>query len=651
MLVLCDYATRYPEAVPLRNIDAETVAEELVKIFARVGIPQEVLTDQGSNFQSQLLQELYRLLRVTAIQTSPYHPQTDGLVERFNQTLKSMLRKCAAEEGKDWDKLIPSLLFAYREAPQESTGFSPFELLYGRDVRGPLDVLKEAWVSGKHSSQYVLSYILLMRDRMSAMSEQVQQNLKSAATRQKRWYDRNARDRTLQAGDQVLVLLSTSMSKLTAQWQGPYRVLNCVGNVNYLIHMPDHRKTKRVLPVNMLQKWHQPMATVLLAQRAVEEMDREEIPSWNETGEGLPKIGSQLSADQSQELEGLLLHFRSVFQSLPGHTTATEHRIVTRDVQPVRLAPYRILHALREDVRQELEEMLDHGIIEHSSSNWASPLVIVHKKDSSLRLCVDYRRLNSHSKVDAYPMPRVDDLIDQVAGSPYITTLDLTKGYWQVPVAKEDREKTAFTTPFGFYQFTRMPFGLQGAPATFQRMVDKILNGLNDFAGAYIDDVIVFSRSWSEHLQHLETVLRKIQQAGLTIKRKKCQFGMAECGYLGHVIGSGKVCPEVAKIQAVKNFEQPTSKTRVRSFLGLTGYYRKFIPDYATLAAPLTDLTRKTKPNRVAWTPECAVAFDQLKNSLCASPVLKSPDWDRPFIVQTDASKQRSRGCVESIRR
>ena len=558
-----------------------------------------------------------------------------------------MLRKCAAEEGKDWDKLIPSLLFAYREALQESTGFSPFELLYGRDVRGPLDVLKETWVSGKRSSQDVLSYILLMRDRMSAMNEQVQQNLKSAATRQKRWYDRNARDRTLQAGDQVLVLLPTSTSKLTAQWQGPYRVLNRVGKVNYLIHMPGHRKTKRVLHVNMLQKWHQPMATVLLAQRAVEEMDREEIPSWNETGEGLPKMGSQLSADQSQELEGLLLRFRSVFQSLPGHTTATEHRIVTRDAQPVRLAPYRIPHALREDIRQELEEMLDHGIIEHSSSDWASPLVIVRKKDSSLRLCIDYRRLNSHSKVDAYPMPRVDDLIDQVAGAPYITTLDLTKGYWQVPVAKEDREKTAFTTPFGLYQFTRMPFGLQGAPATFQRMVDKILNGLNDFAGAYIDDVIVFSRSWSEHLQHLETVLRKIQQAGLTIKRKKCQFAMAECGYLGHVIGSGKVRPEVAKIQAVKNFEQPTSKTRVRSFLGLTGYYRKFIPDYATLGAPLTDLTRKTKPNRVAWTPECAVAFDQLKNSLCASLVLKSPDWDRPFIVQTDASN-RGVGAVLS---
>ena len=397
----------------------------------------------------------------------------------------------------------------------------------------------------------------------------------------------------------------------------------------------------------MLQKWRQQMSPVFLAQRAAEEMDQEEVPTWNETDDGQPVIGSQLSVDQTRELKSLLARFRSIFQSLPGHTTVTEHRIVTGGVHPVRLPPYRIPHALRENVRQELEEMLEHGIIEHSSSDWASPLVIVRKKDSSLRLCVDYRRLNSHSKVDAYPMPRVDDLIDRVAGSPYITTLDLTKGYWQVPVAREDRENTAFTTPFGLYQFTRMPFGLQGAPATFQRMVDKILNGLNEFAGAYIDDVIVYSKTWGAHLQQLEAVLGKIQEAGLTVKRKKCQFGMAKCGYLGHVIGSGKVCPESAKIEAVRKFEQPTTKTRVRSFLGLTGYYRKFIPDYATLAAPLTDLTRKTKPNQVAWTPECAAAFDQLKDSLCVSPVLKSPDWNKPFVLQTDAS-DRGVGAVLS---
>lgn len=199
-------------------------------------------------------------------------------------------------------------------------------------------------------------------------------------------------------------------------------------------------------------------------------------------------------------------------------------------------------------------------------------MVTVRKKDSTIRICVDYRRLNSYTKADAYPMPRVDELIDRVSGANYITTLDLTKGYWQVPVAKKDREKTAFTTPHGLFQFRRMPFGLQGAPATFQRMVDKLLDGLSDFASAYIDDIIIFSRTWNEHLTHLGSVLQRIQAAGLTVKRKKCQFGMAECVYLGHTVGSGRVQPEDVKVKAIQNFEVPRTKKQVRSFLGITAW-------------------------------------------------------------------------------
>ena len=223
VLVVCDYGTRYPEAVPVRTIDAVTVAEELMKLFSRVGIPREILTDQGSNFQSQLLHELYRLLHIDALRTSPYHPQMDGLVERFNQTLKSMLKKTSSEEGKDWDRLIPLLLFAYREVPQESTGFSPIEMLYGRDVRGPLDILKESWEVDKRSDQNIVSYIMLMREKMERMSEEAQVNQQAASERQKTWYDRGARDRSFKPGEEVLVLLPTTTSKLTAQWQAPYR--------------------------------------------------------------------------------------------------------------------------------------------------------------------------------------------------------------------------------------------------------------------------------------------------------------------------------------------------------------------------------------------------------------------------------------------
>ena len=184
-----------------------------------------------------------------------------------------------------------------------------------------------------------------------------------------------------------------------------------------------------------------------------------------------------------------------------------------------------------------------------------------------------------------------------------------------------------------------MPFGLQGAPATFQRMINKILNQMGDVASAYINDVIVYSRTWQEHLDHMKAVLSKIQQSGLTLKRKKCQFAMPECVYLGHSVGSGRVCPEDVKVEAIGNFEQPTTKTQVHSFLGLTGYYRRFIPEYSAVAAPLTDLIRKNQPNAVDWSPLCQRAFCDLKTALCSKPVLKSPDFDRPFILQTDASR------------
>ena len=169
------------------------------------------------------------------------------------------------------------------------------------------------------------------------------------------------------------------------------------------------------------------------------------------------------------------------------------------------------------------------GIIKPAISDWAAPIVIVKKNDGSIRLCVDYRRMNALSRVDSYPMPRIDKLIDRLGRAVYITTLDLTKGYWQVPVAKRDRPKTAFTTPFGQFQFRRMPFGLQGAPATFQRMMDRVLEGLREYTSAYLDDLIIVSEPWRDHLRHLEAIFTQLGEAGLTAKPAKCQFATAQC--------------------------------------------------------------------------------------------------------------------------
>lgn len=324
-----------------------------------------------------------------------------------------------------------------------------------------------------------------------------------------------------------------------------------------------------------------------------------------------------------------------------------EHAIDTGDSHPIRLHPYRVPHAYREEVKRQVSEMLEEGAVELSTSNWAAPIVLVRKKDGTLRFCVDYRKLNSQSRVDPYPVPRVDELIDRLGNAKFLTTLDLARGYWQVPMAQSSREKTAFVTAQGLFQFTVMPFGLKGAPATFQRMMDRLIVGKGGFCAAYLDDLVVYSESWEEHLQHLSQVLSCLRKAGLSAKPSKCQFAMDQCVYLGHMVGNGTVQPEVSKVEAVHSWPVPETKKQVRAFLGLTSYYRKFIPQYASIAAPLTDLNKKFAPTSVVWTEECACAFKQLKSLLCSSPILYSPDLGREFVLQTDAS-DRGVGAVLS---
>ena len=218
--------------------------------------------------------------------------------------------------------------------------------------------------------------------------------------------------------------------------------------------------------------------------------------------------------------------------------------------------PYRSPHVYWEEVKQELKAMSAEGVTEPSQSDWASPIVLIRKKDGSIRLCVDYRKLNAQSKVDAYPMSRIEDILDRVGKA----TLDLAQGYWQVPVADEDRHKTAFTSPFGLYQFCVMPFGLNGAPATFQILMNEVVRDLEKFAHAYLDDLVAFSDTWTEHLSQLETILEKLQEFWLTAKMSKCQWAMAKCTYLGHVVGGGQVKPEINKLEAVKKLSNTKNK-------------------------------------------------------------------------------------------
>lgn len=246
ILVIVDYATRYPEVIPLRTTHAKVLAKELMGFFPRVGFPKEILTDQGSNFMSSTLKHLWGMLKVHPLKTSVYHPQTNGLTERFNKTLKGMLRKLVTEKPQQWHLLLNPLMFAVREVPQASTGFSPFELLYGRNPRGVLDLLKDQWEQGESDAQTTVKQVLEMREHLETTQTLAKQALQSNQKQQKRRYDQRVKPRTLEPGQKVLLLLPSDSAKLFAQWQGPYEVIRQVSPVDYEIKMHDKKKHSNI---------------------------------------------------------------------------------------------------------------------------------------------------------------------------------------------------------------------------------------------------------------------------------------------------------------------------------------------------------------------------------------------------------------------
>ena len=278
--------------------------------------------------------------------------------------------------------------------------------------------------------------------------------------------------------------------------------------------------------------------------------------------------------------------------------------------------------------------MIENNLAEPSNSPWASPCILVPKPDNTYRLCTDFRKLNDVTKKDSYPLVRIDDLIDEVGKSNFVTKLDLLKGYYQVPLSPKSKETTAFCTPDGLYQYRVLPFGLTNAPAVFQRFMQSVLSDL-DGVSVYLDDIVVHHETWSKHIHTLHLVFQRLHKAGLTVNLAKSDFGHGRLSYLGHEVGGGSIAPVPAKIDAILSLPSPQSRKSLQRFLGMVGYYRRFCQNFSSIVSPLTDLTSNKVP--FLWQPVHQQAFEAAKRLLISVPVLKAPDFSKPFVIQVDA--------------
>jgi hypothetical protein len=347
-----------------------------------------------------------------------------------------------------------------------------------------------------------------------------------------------------------------------------------------------------------------------------------------------------LDNEQQAELAKLLHKHSDCFSKSPtdlGITSLIQHEIDTGDAQPVKSAPRRPPMAFAGEEEKVIQQQLDAGVLRPSTSPWASALVYVRKKCGGVRACVDYRRINNLSKKCAYPLPKISECLDCLGDAKFFSTLDMQSGYWQIEVKESDRPKTAIVTRGGLYEYVTMPFGLCGAPATFTRCMELIFRNLQwKTLLIYIDDLIILSPSISSHLEHLEEVFSRLKEAGLKLKPSKCNLLKTEVAFLGHIVTQEGVKTDPTKVEAIRNWPVPKNLTEIRSFLGITSYYRRFIQGYAHIAQPLNQ--RLEAGQVFSWNEDCQAAFEKLKEVLISDQVMAYPKSTDRYVLDTDAS-------------
>ena len=609
----------------------------------------------------------------TALMRNESRNVKENIPEKQERESKSVISRqnLIVEQSKDKELLdLFKITLTPVEAEKVSVGYLIRENILMRKwsshcvTIGPLLLLKEKWLDEDPEKISVLKYVATFKDRLFRAGQMAKRNLQESQSKMKVWYDRKAKSRCFEPGDRVLVLFPVVGNPLQAKYSGPYKVVKKISDTNYLVKTPGRRKETQVCHINMLKAYHEKPKPELVTlnnrlglespthskdcvgQVAEKEEDTEsevrlendQQPIKLQNSQILNDLGTKLShlpLVQRKELAEVITQYREVFPDVPSKTNLIEHDVDVGDSAPIKQHPYRVSPMKKELLDKEVQYMLKNDIIEESQSNWSSPCILVPKHDGGFRFCTDFRKVNDKTKSDSFPIPRIADCIDQIGNAKFVSTFDMLKGYWQVPLTQRAREISAFVTPSGLYQYKVMPFGMKNAPATFQRMVNKLVRDIDGCEG-YIDDVVIFSDNWSDHIRQIKSFFQIMREAKLTINLMKSEFGKATVKYLGHIVGQGQVRPLDAKIQTIVKFPIPTSRKELARFLGMAGYYRNFCLNFSDIAAPLTNLL--SKKVKFVWTDDCQMAFDKVKLLLQKSPVLKSPDYEKPFKLIIDSS-------------
>jgi hypothetical protein len=594
---------------------------------------------------SGLTQEMYHRLGIELRTSSAYHPEGNAIVERFNQSLKRMLHHVvSSDDPKNWDRQLPFLLWSYRELPNDTTGVSPHMMVYGQTPKGPLSVLKDRW-SGNQPTigklpEKVKGYLDMLKKDLEICHQVAKDHAKETESSYRDQYNKCAKDKAFVVGEQVLVLMPDNSHKLLSKWTGPGTITAVLSSYSYRVAL-DNGAVKE-LHANHLRRWVSRVNSLGVVFEEDGDFGPIEVypTDDSEFKENLEKVQlDHLDAEKREQIMNLFSKHQKVFSNTPGHCNLIEHEINLIDgFKPKPIKQYRIPEKLREDIDKQIDKLLVDGKVRHSNSEFAHPIIAVSKPDGSVRLCTDLRMVNAGTVNCAYPSVIPEDILMRVSAATFITTLDCTSGYWQIPVREEDRHKTAFHSNRGLLEWVYMPFGLKTAAATFQKAMDIMLRRHSMYALAYIDDIIIYSFGWNEHLEHCNAVLTAVAEAGMTIKLAKCQVAKPKVQYIGHWVGSGERSVVIDKIKPILSIPEPKNKKLLRSFLGMCSFYRCYIRNFSEITVPLTNLTRKGASEKVTFNPVELEAFCSLKEALAQAATLYSPSADKPFIIRTDAS-------------